>query len=107
LRREKWRDLGAARISWKNAAQGDAVSDQAKSGFLRIPLRAFLDAKLTQEANKYMQAELRWHKARVELAALYQRRETVSALIRSLERYKCAKVRCVPICSRRAPRAAA
>jgi hypothetical protein len=54
-----------------------------------------------------MQAELREHKAGVELAALYRRRETVSALIRSLERYHRARVRCVQKCSRRASLAAA
>jgi hypothetical protein len=50
-----------------------------------------------------MQLELRQHKPGIELAALYRRRETVSALIRSLERYRLARVRCVHKFSRRAP----
>jgi len=39
-----------------------------------------------------MQAEFRQLKPEIELATLYRRRETVSALIRSLERYERARV---------------
>lgn len=51
-----------------------------------------------------MQAQLRQHGPGIELAALYRRRETVSELIRSLERYKRARVCCrIQRSSRRAP----
>jgi hypothetical protein len=39
-----------------------------------------------------MQAELRQHIPEIELTALYRRRETVSKLIRSLERYRRTRV---------------
>jgi hypothetical protein len=42
-----------------------------------------------------------------DLAALYQRRESVVALIRSLERYQRAPVRSAHVCSRPEPRTAA
>jgi hypothetical protein len=46
------------------------------------------DADLTVEANQPMQAELRYRKPEIALAALYRRRQTVLALIRSVERYR-------------------
>ena len=54
-----------------------------------------------------MPAEPRQHRPELELAALYRRREAVSALIRSIEHYQRAKVRWGQKCSRRGSRAAA
>ena len=53
-----------------------------------------------------MQAEFREYKPDIELAALYRRRETVLAVIRSLEHYKRARVSCIQKLSRRARQAA-
>ena len=107
LKGKSRRTWGAARLLWRNAAQPGAMSHHGRFGFPGISPRASYDANSTQEANKHMPAELRQHRAELELAALYRRREAVSALIRSIEHYQRAKVRWVQKCSRRGSRAAA
>jgi hypothetical protein len=54
-----------------------------------------------------MPAELRQHRPGLELAALYRRRVAVSALIRSIERYRRARVCRIRKRSRRAQQSVA
>jgi hypothetical protein len=53
-----------------------------------------------------MQAEVRYHKPEIALAALYRRRQTVLALIRSFEPYRRTRVPRIQKSSRRARQAA-
>jgi hypothetical protein len=84
--------LGGCPGWMQERSQGDAASHSAKSVFPGISLGNSSDTDLTVEANQPMQAELRQHVPEIELTALYRRRETVSKLIRSLERYRRTRV---------------
>ena len=53
-----------------------------------------------------MQAEVRYHKPEIALAALYRRRQTVLALVRSFERYRRTRVPRIQKSSRWARQAA-
>ena len=87
-------------------SQGDAASHSVKSVFPGISLGNSSDADLTVEANQPMQAELRYRKPEIALAALYRRRQTVLTLIRSFERYRRTRVPRIQKRSRRARQAA-
>lgn len=54
-----------------------------------------------------MQYPFRPSESESELMALYQRRQTILSLIRSLERYRRAKLRAIHVCSGRTSPAAA
>jgi hypothetical protein len=77
-----------------------------KSVYPGISLGNSSDADWTLEANQPMKAELRCHKPEIALAALYRRRQTVLALIRSFDHYRRTRVPRIQKSSRRARQAA-
>lgn len=77
------------------------ISHYKNSGLVGIPSSCSADANSTWKAKRHMQYPFRPRMSESELMALYQRRKTILSLIRSLERYRRAKLRAIHVCSRR------